>query len=99
MTFDLDRDLEVILSAVPSGDLAVNVRWRSSHLPARTSNFCDMTKLPYHVTVDLDLDLEHILDAGLPGEHCVQVWLGSSNLHARISDFRDMTKVPISHDL
>ena len=74
VTFDLVHDLEVILSAGPSGDLAVNVRWRSSHLPTRRSDFCDMMKVPISRDLDLDLDLESTLDVALSGDHCVQVW-------------------------
>jgi len=33
-----------------------------SQFPVRRSDFCEITKVPYHVTFDLDLDLEHTLD-------------------------------------
>ena len=74
VTFDLDRDLEHILVAGPCGDHRVQVWSRSSHLPARRSDFREIRKVPYHVTFDVDLDLEHILDAGPSGDHRVQVW-------------------------
>ena len=70
MTFDLD--LEHILDAGSSGDHHVLVWWRSSHSPARRSDFREITKDPYHVT--FDLDLEHILDGGPSGDDGVQVW-------------------------
>jgi len=46
VTVDLDRDLEDTLGAGPSVDLCVNVWWRLSHLPVRSSSFCDKTKVP-----------------------------------------------------
>ena len=46
MTFDLDRDLEQILDAGPSGDHPVQIWCRSSHYPARRSDFRARTKVP-----------------------------------------------------
>ena len=51
VTFDLERDLEHNLGAGPPVDLRDKVWWRSSHVPARRSNFYDMTK----VTISRDL--------------------------------------------
>ena len=43
VTFDLDLDLEHILDAGPSGDHRMQVWSRSSHLPARTSDFREVS--------------------------------------------------------
>ena len=45
VTFDLDLDLEHTLDAGSSGDHRVQVWWRSSHLPVRRSDFCEITKV------------------------------------------------------
>ena len=67
------------MQAYHSRDHCVQVRWRSSHLPARRSDFHESQKCPCHVTFDLDLVLEHTLDAGSSGDHRVQVWWRSSH--------------------
>jgi len=51
VTFDLDLDLEHIVDAGPSGDHRVQVWSRSSYLPARRSDFREVTK----VSVSRDL--------------------------------------------
>ena len=45
VTFDLDLDLEHTLDADPSGDHRVQVWSRSSYLPARRSDFREITKV------------------------------------------------------
>jgi len=62
VSLDLDLELEHILYAGSAVDHRVQVWWRSSHLPARRSDFREIKKCPYEVTFDLDLDLEHTLD-------------------------------------
>ena len=46
VTFDLDFDLKHTLDAGLPGDHRVQVWWRSSHLPARRSDFRASTKVP-----------------------------------------------------
>ena len=45
VTFDLDNDLEYTLDAGPSGDHRVQIWSRSSYLPARRSDFREITKV------------------------------------------------------
>jgi len=59
-------DLEHILDVRSPGDHLVQVWSQSNDLPARRSDFRDITKVSYHVTFDLDLNLEHILDTHSP---------------------------------
>jgi len=42
---DLDLDLEHTLDAAPCGDHHVQVCWRSSHPPARISDFHEITNM------------------------------------------------------
>ena len=64
--------------------LPVHVWSRSSHLPARRSDFREITK----VSVSRDLDLKDNLDAGSSGNHRVQVWWRFSHFCDRRSDLR-----------
>jgi len=45
VTFDFDLDLQHTLDAAYTGDHRVQVWWRSSHLPARRSDFREITKV------------------------------------------------------
>ena len=45
VTFYLDFDLEHTVDAGYTGDHRVQGWWRSSHLPARRSDFCEIRKV------------------------------------------------------
>jgi len=73
---------------------------RSSYLPARRSDFREITK----VSVLRDLwpwpwPWAHPGCRPVWGPSCVQVWSRSSYLPARRSNFREITKVSVSRDL
>ena len=92
VTFDLDLDLEHIVTWMQAGLGTIVCKFGS--VPAiclrEGAIFVKSQKCPYHVTFDLDLDLEHILDAGSSGDHHVQVGWRSSHFCGRRSDLRKM---------